>query len=137
MAKKTGSVQLTSIDELKTAKKAPGRKRSAAVVTRIDGYAFDSKAEANRYCELKLLEQAGEIQTLMVHVRYLLQSGHTNANNTRFPAQTWTADFQYIEGGRLVVEDVKAGQDTTASQRARALFEERWPDVLFVNETKK
>jgi len=28
--------------------------------TEIDGIVFDSKKEANRYCELKLMERAGE-----------------------------------------------------------------------------
>ena len=30
----------------------------------IDGITFDSKKEANSYCELKLLEKAGEIDCL-------------------------------------------------------------------------
>ena len=32
--------------------------------TVIDGITFDSKKEANRYCELKLLEKSGEIKIL-------------------------------------------------------------------------
>ena len=32
--------------------------------TVIDGITFDSKKEANRYCELKLLEKSGEIKNL-------------------------------------------------------------------------
>jgi hypothetical protein len=32
--------------------------------TEIDGYLFDSQAEARRYKELKLMQAAGEIDTL-------------------------------------------------------------------------
>ena len=30
----------------------------------VDGIEFDSKLEANRYCELKLLQRANEIKNL-------------------------------------------------------------------------
>lgn len=33
-----------------------------AVKTTVDGIKFDSKAEARRYTQLKLLERAGQIQ---------------------------------------------------------------------------
>ena len=35
-----------------------------------NGYLFASKLEHRRYCELRLLEKAGEIRGLMVHPRY-------------------------------------------------------------------
>ena len=38
----------------------------------VDGILFDSKKEANRYMELKLLEKAGEITDLKRQVRYEL-----------------------------------------------------------------
>jgi hypothetical protein len=38
----------------------------------IDGIEFDSKKEARRYRELKLLEKAGEIKDLQMQVKYIL-----------------------------------------------------------------
>ena len=38
----------------------------------VDGIVFDSKKEANRYRELKLLEDAGEIINLQRQVKFLL-----------------------------------------------------------------
>ena len=38
----------------------------------IDGYVFDSKKEAKRYTELKLLERSGKISNLNLQVEYEL-----------------------------------------------------------------
>lgn len=38
----------------------------------IDGITFDSKKEANRYCELKLLQRAGKIKNLQMQVKYVV-----------------------------------------------------------------
>ena len=40
--------------------------------TEVDGILFDSKKEANRYSELKLLEQAGKIKNLQRQVEFVL-----------------------------------------------------------------
>jgi hypothetical protein len=69
-----------------------------------DGYTFDSKAEFRRYQELKLLEKAGEIYNLQVHVPFpLVVEG--------ILVCTYEADFVYQlpsgSLGDLVVEDVK------------------------------
>ena len=67
-----------------------------------DGIKHDSIKEANRWCELKLLERAGVIQDLQRQVKYEL-----------FPKQEgeravyYIADFVYTENGKKVVEDVK------------------------------
>ncbi len=36
----------------------------------IDGYTFDSKKEANRYFELKMLQRAGEITALELQPKF-------------------------------------------------------------------
>lgn len=38
----------------------------------VDGQIFDSKKEANRYKELRLLEKAGEIKDLRTQVKFKL-----------------------------------------------------------------
>lgn len=48
-----------------------GSKYGSRKVT-IDGITFDSKKEAARYQELKLLERAGEISNLRRQVKYVL-----------------------------------------------------------------
>ena len=72
----------------------------------LDGFTFDSKAEARGYLELRLLERAGEIRKLELQKKYVLipkQDGER--------AVTYVADFVYEEayqnGWREVVEDVK------------------------------
>lgn len=66
-----------------------------------DGHRFDSKREYARYCELKLLERAGEISCLDIHPSWELV-----VNGTRIGR--YTADFAYRnKSGKLIVEDVK------------------------------
>jgi hypothetical protein len=70
--------------------------------TILDGIQFDSKREAQRYSELKLLERAGVIQNLRLQVKFELipkQQGER--------ACTYIADFVYEENGQTVVEDAK------------------------------
>ena len=73
-----------------------------AVKTKLDGYTFDSKKEAARYQELKLLEQAGKITRLEIHPEYYLWVNSMQVCK-------YIADFRYIdcEVGGQVVEDVK------------------------------
>lgn len=70
----------------------------------IDGITFDSKKEARRYAELKLLLRGGEIRDLRLQVEYELipkQAGERACN--------YIADFVYqdVRTGETVVEDVK------------------------------
>lgn len=70
--------------------------------TEIDGIFFDSKKEARRYQELKLMERAGEIDDLKVKERFELIPKQDHER-----AAYYTADFSYRMGGQKVVEDVK------------------------------
>lgn len=70
----------------------------------IDGITFDSKKEAARYCDLKLMQRAGEIRDLQLQVEYELipkQAGERACN--------YIADFVYrdVATGKTIVEDVK------------------------------
>lgn len=78
----------------------------------VDGYRFDSKAEAARYQELRLLEKAGYIANLRLQPQYLLQPAFTNRLGNRERAIIYRADFAYQERMETglwleVVEDVK------------------------------
>ena len=72
--------------------------------TTSDGIEHDSRKEARRWCELKLLERAGKITDLQRQVKYELipkQDGERACH--------YVADFVYIdcETGEKVVEDTK------------------------------
>ena len=78
-----------------------------ATTTELDGITFDSKKEANRYAELKLLERSGAIHNLQRQVRYELIPAQKKNGKTVERACHYIADFVYEENGKTVVEDVK------------------------------
>lgn len=88
----------------------------------IDGIVFDSKREAKRYQELRLLEKAGEIQDLRLQEKFVLipaqyeyQPRYSEKTGNRLKDKkvllerecSYRADFVYLKNGRLVVEDTK------------------------------
>ena len=93
-----------------------------------DGFTFDSQAERARYCELLLLEKAGQIEHLEVHPRFVLQYGFTGASGIKYRTLVYEADFQYIEDGKAIVEDVK-GYATREWRIKVMLFEMKFPDL--------
>ncbi len=88
-----------------------------------DGIVHDSRKEANRWCELKLLERSGKITNLQRQVKYLLipaqietyerygKKGQRLKDGERVIEKecSYIADFVYhnAEDGKLVVEDTK------------------------------
>lgn len=70
--------------------------------TTSDGIKHDSIKEANRWCELKLLERAGMIQDLQRQVKFLLIPKQEGERPVYY-----IADFVYTENGNKVVEDAK------------------------------
>lgn len=99
----------------------------------LDGYTFDSQAEARRYLELKTLAAQGHIQALAVHPRFVLQEPFRTRKGERIRAIHYKADFEYVEHGVRVVEDVKGGRatQTAAFRLKRKLFMKRYPGVDF------
>jgi hypothetical protein len=79
----------------------------------LDGHSFDSMAERGRYCDLVLMQKAGEISDLRVHPKYELTIGGVKIG-------TFTPDFRYQNAtGTLVIEDVKGTMTQAASLRIR------------------
>lgn len=97
-------------------------------ITFVDGYRFDSKAEAERYQELKILLAADEIAGLVVHPRYQIQAGFKYNGKTERPIY-YEADFAYYDKalGKAVVEDVK-GARTAVYVLKRKLFLAKYKD---------
>ena len=75
--------------------------------TVIDGIVFDSKREAQRYQQLKLLERAKVIFNLKMQVKYELVPAQYIDGKCVERAVTYTSDFEYDENGKHIVEDVK------------------------------
>lgn len=70
--------------------------------TVLDGIVFDSRHEANRYAELKLLQRAGKIKNLRCQVPFELIPSQDGERAVKY-----IADFVYEENGKEVVEDAK------------------------------
>nr|DAW70652.1 MAG TPA: Endonuclease [Caudoviricetes sp.] len=73
----------------------------------VDGITFDSKKEANRYCELRLLERVGEISDLKRQVKFTLIPAQVQNGKVIERKCSYTADFVYREKDKTIVEDVK------------------------------
>jgi len=99
---------------------------------RADGYTFDSKAEHRRYCELKLMEQAGEISDLRVHTQWELLAAFRRNDGKWQRAITYEDDFDYVEVATdaFVIEDVK-GARTQVFNLKEKLFRANYPDFEF------
>lgn len=95
------------------------RNKYHAKKSRIDGYSFDSQAEARRYGELRLMEKAGEISGLEVHPVYPIEIQGR-------PVCKVILDFSYkTKDGDDVHEDVK-GVDTALSRLKRKMVEAQY-----------
>ena len=69
--------------------------------TIVDGITFDSKHEADRYCELKLLLRAGAITDLRLQVPFELQPAFTVNGKKKIDRYHYIADF-HVQGKRRV-----------------------------------
>lgn len=112
------STPATRYAQLHAEAKRTKRHKYHAVKTTVDGITFDSKAEARRYQELKMLEKAGQIVSLECQPIYALHVCGVHLGDYR-------ADFRYIPRSthpdfayKRVTEDVK-GCDTPMSRWKR------------------
>ena len=78
--------------------------------TTVDGITYDSRKEAQRAQELRLLLRAGEISELQEQVNFeLIPAQRDAAGKVIERACIYRADFVYHDKtGRYVVEDVKS-----------------------------
>jgi hypothetical protein len=86
-----------------------------AVKTTVDGVRFDSKAEAKRWQELKLMERAGVIVGLQRQIPFpITVNSHLIC--------TYIADYVYteVETGERTVEDCKSKATITPEFRLKA-----------------
>lgn len=86
--------------------------------TYLDGIIFDSKKEAQRWAELKLLERAGQIINLERQRKFeLIPAIKGSRGGLKQRAVSYIADFEYFERKGndwiRVVEDVKSSATKT------------------------
>ena len=104
---------------------AKSRSKYGNVRTESHGITFDSKAEAKRYGELKLLEKAKLIHTLELQPAFPLHAP-SPAEPEPLLLGHYIADFSYfdLKVQAWIVEDVKGGKATQTP-----LFSWKWKHV--------
>lgn len=108
--------------------------------TVADGIKFDSKLEAERYAQLKILERVGVIRALELQPSFdLLPSFRKNGKTWR--KTVYKADFRYIlaKDDRIIIEDVKGSTAviTDVFRLKQKLFEYKYPDYTISIVTSK
>lgn len=101
-----------------------------AVKTIVENIKFDSKGEARRFCDLKILERVGEISDLSLQPEFILQEPFTDSSGVKHRAIKYRADFKYLEKGQWVIEDFK-GHITVEFNLKKKLFLKRYPEFKF------
>lgn len=110
-----------------------GRKKGSKynnIKVEYDGIKFDSKKECERYKELKLLEEAGDISALCTQVKYTLMEKF-KAHGKTYRAITYTCDFSYVEYGSniIYVEDLKSkatAKDKVYQLKKKMMIKHLW-----------
>lgn len=108
-----------------------------------DGVLHDSRKEATRWCELRLLERAGEITDLDRQVEFLLipeqraeptecyqrgeKKGQPKQGKLLELPVTYIADFVYTDAktGERIVEDVKGYRDPASAGYAKFIIKRK------------
>ena len=96
--------------------------------TIIDEIMFDSKKEAEYYCELKLRKRAGDIKDFELQPKFVLQKGFRKNGKAIRPI-TYMADFKvYHTDGTVEIIDVK-GFITKEFRIKQKLFDHQYPEL--------
>lgn len=85
------------------------------IKTIIDNIPFDSKKEAARYLQLKMLFDTGVITELELQPAFKLV-----INGQKIC--TYKADFRYCENGKSIVEDVKGMKTPIYNLKKKLMF---------------
>lgn len=106
----------------------------------IDGIKFDSKLEAERYEQLKILERAGVIRDLELQPEYELIPLFRK-NGKAWRKTVYKADFRYIlcDDDKTIIEDVKGSTAviTDVFRLKQKLFEYKYPELTIKIVTRK
>ena len=108
--------------------------------TVADGIKFDSRLEAERYAQLKMMERAGAIRDLELQPEYELIPSFKKGGKT-WRKTVYKADFRYIlaEDDKTIIEDVKGSTSviTDVFRLKQKLFECKYPEYTISIVTSK
>lgn len=92
--------------------------------TSVDGISFDSQAEANYYCKLKILLQKGEIDGFCRQARFLVTDGKDGEKGTEY-----VTDFIiFCRDGTYRIVDVKGVQTPVFKLKIKCM-KEKYPNL--------
>lgn len=86
-----------------------------AIKTEVDGVKFDSRKEARRYQDLKLMEKSGAISELTLQPNFRIEFNGVKICDYR-------ADFKYIENGKEIFEDSKGMKTPVYKLKKKLVF---------------
>lgn len=110
-----------------------------AIKTESDGIVFDSKFEAEKWNELKVLERIGVIKDLQRQVRFILQEDYVNNKGQKVRPISYIADFVYFDAKKkqkIVMDTKSPATRTQVYLLKKKMFEYKYPEYIFV-EAKK
>lgn len=108
----------------------PKKHKYNATKAIVDGIQFDSKREAEFYCELKLRVRAGEVKSFDLQPEFILQEGYVR-NGRKIRPIVYRADFRiHYCDGRVEVVDTK-GYRTKEYKLKKKLLLAKYPDMWF------
>lgn len=112
---------------------SPGPSKYNNKKTEIDGIKFDSKREADRYCELVRLKQLGAVREFTLQPRFELIPKFEQFG-VKHRATTYVADFDviWLSGEREVI-DVK-GFPTEVFKLKEKMFRHAYPNLKLTIE---
>jgi hypothetical protein len=87
---------------------------------KVDGILFDSKKEADYYCDLKLMLKYGFILGFSIQCKFILQEG-----DEKIKPICYIADFVVFYKDRTVIIDTK-GVRTDVYKLKKKMFEKRF-----------
>ena len=98
------------------------------------GHTHDSKREAIRCNELHDLQAAGAISDLITHPQYWFVINGKQLKHPNGRRVGYLSDFEYIENGMVVTEDVKPSSKLAISRDYPlriAVFKALYPSIMF------
>lgn len=123
-----------SLDKYKSYKNKTNKYSNKKII--VDGIEFESKLEARRWQQLKLLQKAGNIKDLRRQIKFELQPSYIK-NDKVIQSINYVADFVYYDLNKrqFIIEDTK-GYKTEIYKLKKKILEYKYPD-LEIKEIRK
>jgi len=110
----------------------PKKNKYGARKVTVDGIKFDSQLEADYYCNLKLLQRAGQILGFCRQARFVVTEGTDKRRPTEY-----VCDFVvFYPDGRTTIVDTK-GVETEVFKIKRKAFAEKYPRLSIITLNRR